>query len=277
MKIRENHPILDRIKVIAILLLLAWILGRLVELGERNEYQSTLESFLQKAMEPVGTTMYIWGGGWDESDSTSGIGSMRIGVSPMWKAFADAQDSTYDFTEYRYEREKGLDCSGYVGWVVYNVFEDVDGQNGYVAKSTEMAKEYADRGWGRLLENPKEYLPGDIVSMEGHVWICLGTCADGSVLLVHSSPPGVSVCGTEARNVGADAQEESIAVQLATEFMTNYFSGWQERYPNRVVGNHYLENTTVMRWNRETMRDAADIQNRSGEEIIKFLMNQMFE
>lgn len=277
MKIRENHPILDRIKVIAILLFLAWILGRLVELGEGNKYQSTLEDFLQKAMEPVGTTMYIWGGGWDEADSTSGIGSTRIGVSPMWKDFADTQDSTYDFTEYRYEREKGLDCSGYVGWVVYNVFEDVDGQNGYVAKSTVMAKEYAERGWGRLLENPKEYLPGDIVSMEGHVWICLGTCTDGSVLLVHSSPPGVSVCGTEARNVGADAQEESIAVQLATEFMTNYFSGWQERYPNRVVGNHYLENTTVMRWNRETMRDAADIQNRSGEEIIKFLMNQMFE
>lgn len=269
MKIRQNHPILDRIKVIIILLFVLYILGMLAKyLDERNSNQktSTIENLIQTALQPVGSTMYIWGGGWNEEDSAAGATSTRIGLSPQWAVFTSQQNENYDYDEHRLERENGLDCSGYVGWVIYNTFETENGQSGYVTTSTDMAEDFAGRGWGTLIENPQEFLPGDIVSMEGHVWISLGTCEDGSVLLVHSSPPGVSVCGTQLKE-----GESSIAMQLAIEFMTENYPNWQEKYPNRVVSNTYIENVSVMRWNSSTMADADKTQQLSGEQIIEVL------
>lgn len=270
MKLRQNHPILDRIKIIIVLLfLLFFLLGLARYLDERNSNQkiSTIENFLRTALEPVGSTMYIWGGGWDEEDSTSGSGSTRIGVSPKWKSFAEQQDKTYDFNQHRYEREQGLDCSGFVGWVVYNTFESKSGEEGYVTTSTDMAENFAERGWGTFVENPKEFLPGDIVSMDGHVWISLGTCADGSVLLVHSSPPGVSICGTQI-----EEGRESIAVALAAEYMHQYHPKWQAMYPNRAVSRNYLQNVSVMRWNEATMEDVKEMKQMRGEEVAEKIL-----
>ena len=277
MKIREKHSIWDRIQLLVILVLLlvvVWILGtRMSGLKAASTQRATIQVFLETALEPIGTTMYIWGGGWDDGDSESGATSTQIGLSPQWELFAKEQEASYDYTQHRYERENGLDCSGFVGWVVYNAFETESGQAGYVTLSTEMAEGFANRGWGRLIHNPKKFLPGDIVSMEGHVWICLGTCADGSVLLVHSSPPGVSVCGTQLpqKNQGADYDGSSIAITLATEFMTAYYPDWQEKYSNRTASSTYLENVSVMRWNPTTMSDAKEMQAMSGEEVLQML------
>ena len=207
--------------------------------------------------------MYIWGGGWDSEDKTAGATSTQLGLCTQWEKFARQQDETYDFNNYRFQREKGLDCSGYVGWVIYNTFETINGKEGYVVPSSDMAKNYANRGWGNYMQNPTKFLAGDIVSMDGHVWISLGTCADGSVLLVHSSPPGVSVCGTLLED-----GTESIAVKLAREYMKEYHPQWQAKYPNRSVPHTYLQNVSVLRWNTKTMLDAKDWQNRSAEEIF---------
>lgn len=273
MRIRKRYPILDRIKVIMVLVFLLCALSALARyLDEKKEAQktATVEQLLQTALQPVGSTMYIWGGGWNEEDSAAGATSTQIGLSTQWAAFAREQKEDYDYTEHRFERENGLDCSGFVGWVIYNTFETQEGKEGYVTHSTDMAKNFAQRGWGRYLENSKEFLPGDIVSMEGHVWISLGTCADGSVLLVHSSPPGVSVCGTQL-----NGEESSIAIELATEFMTKHYPNWQEKYPQRGVSSEYLENISVMRWNSVTMTDAKKMQGLSGEEIIEILDKNM--
>ena len=272
MRIRQNHPIVDRIKLICILLvvlLILWFIADVILNEEKVEKTSTIEYMLEQALEPVGTTMYIWGGGWDDEDSKSGAGSTKIGLNLQWKKFADQQDATYDFKEHRFERENGLDCSGYVGWVLYNTFETEDGHLGYVTTSTELAESLAKRGWGVLIQNPREFFPGDVVSMDGHVWLCLGTCKDGSVLLVHSSPPGVSLCGTPARVGNGDTKEqESIAVQLATEYMAIYHPEWQEKYPNRNVSDTYLESVSVFRWNKHIMSDAEEMQALSAEEIF---------
>lgn len=270
MKLRQNHPILDRIKIIIVLLLLLFVLLGLARyLEERNSSQqiSTIEHFLEIALEPAGSTMYIWGGGWSEEDSTSGSGSTRIGLSPEWENFAEQQDETYDFNQHRYERQNGLDCSGFVGWVVYNVFETESGKEGYVTTSTYMAENFVERGWGTLIKNPQEFLPGDIVSMDGHVWISLGTCADGSVLLVHSSPPGVSVCGTQLED-----GKESIASTLAKEYMSKVHPKWQELYPNRMVSQSYLQNVSVMRWKKEIMTDAEEMQKMCGEDVVEKIL-----
>ena len=270
MKIRERFWLRDRVKIIIILSLVALML-LFLSLQKAETNKATIENLLGTALEPVGSTMYIWGGGWNDEDSKEGAGATRIGVSPRWKRFARQQDENYDYTKYLYQREKGLDCSGYVGWVLYNTFESESGQSGYVTTSTDMARSLSERGWGELLQNPDEFLPGDIVSMDGHVWICLGTCEDGSVLLVHSSPPGVSVCGTpvpqERRTDEYDG--ESIAVGLAREYMTENHHDWQERYPGRSVSDAYLKNVSVFRWNKSKMRDMDEYQILCGEEVLK--------
>ena len=75
MRIRQRYAIRDRIKLIAILLLLLLLLCFLVKLGHKTrttEKTATIENLLYTALQPVGSTMYIWGGGWDGEDSGSG-------------------------------------------------------------------------------------------------------------------------------------------------------------------------------------------------------------
>ena len=226
-----------------------------------QEQAHTLSAFLYNALRPVGTTMYIWGGGWNEEDTGAGVGATNIGLYSKWKNFADKQNADYNYKEHRYEWENGLDCSGFVGWAVYNTFETENGKEGYVVKAKNMAAYFANKGWGHLVENPKKFLPGDIVSMEKHVWICLGTCEDGSVLLVHASPPGVSVCGTKGK-----------AAKLAKQYMTEQHPEWQKNYPKREVSDFYMEDVTLFRWTKGTMSDTEEIQALTGEEVIKYLL-----
>ena len=282
MRIRERYAIYDRFKLLLNLFaLLLFVFALFHQVKNQNERHktSTMEKFLQTALEPVGTTMYIWGGGWDSEDSNAGATSTRIGLSPTWERYARLQDETYDFEEHKWERENGLDCSGYVAWVLYNTFETKDGEMGYVMTSTDMALTYARWRFGKGIKNPDEFLPGDIVSMEGHVWISLGTCEDGSVLLVHSSPPGVMVCGTGTPAVDdvqrQGVESKSIAIQLAEEFMSEYYSDWYERYPNCSKPASYLKNVMVMRWNERTLNGAKEIQKLSGEEMMNFLEKQV--
>ena len=244
---------------------------------------ATMERLFEVALAPIGKTMYVWGGGWDTQDAKAGTTATQIGMPKVWAEFAAEQTSDYDFRDFLEQSESkelqgewsdeipqglGLDCSGYVGWVMYNLFHNSDGKEGYVSQSTGMAERFAKRGWGQMIRNPQEFLPGDIVSMQGHVWICLGTCEDGSVLLVHSSPPGVSVCGTASKVQAAD---RSIAAQLAKDYMTTKHPQWQEKYPNRVVPVSYLEDVTVLRWSDNVMQNVKIYQEKSAEEIMDFL------
>lgn len=48
---------------------------------------STLKTLLLTALEPVGSTMYVWGGGWNKADTGAGIEAVSIGVTSKWKAF----------------------------------------------------------------------------------------------------------------------------------------------------------------------------------------------
>ena len=227
----------------------------------------TLENFLRTALLPVGSTMYVWGGGWNEEDTGAGKEAVSLGVSPNWKAFADRQTQDYDYRETRYLIHEGLDCSGYVGWVVYNVMESENDRPGYVVQSTKAASTYASYGWGDFTDSSQvtDWLPGDVMSQKGHVWISLGTCEDGSVLLVHSSPPGVRLCGTAGKG------ETSQASLLAETVMKTYYPDWQERFPSCTVSPDYLTNASRMRWNLSTFPDAEEIRGMTPQELIDLL------
>lgn len=235
--------------------------------GER-----TLKNFLATAFMPVGTTLYVYGGGWDWQDAGSAIQTRTIGVSEDWVRFFRVQDENYTFrdkdgneelkdpansyypyggyNEYYYA---GLDCSGYVGWTLYNVMNTENGLDGCVMGSTKTAKKLADNGWGEWTQDfarPVDYAgsdfhPGDVFSISGHVWMCVGTCDDGSLLILHStaadSRTGQPGGGPELSAIGED--ESCEAYQLADRYMSEYFPEWYERYP--VALKEYEQYTSV--------------------------------
>ena len=216
--------------------------------GER-----TLKNYLKTALEPVGTTLYVYGAGWDWQDDLSSNQSMTIGLSQSWIDFFQQQDANYTYknsadhahsyyphnswNQYYYA---GLDCSGYVGWVVYNVMHTQNSVNtdndGYVMSSTKMAKTFADKGWGTWTRDIKSFKPGDIFSMSGHVWTVLGVCDDGSIVFLHSTPSdskagqGGGGVQLSALNPNSDDDKNCEAYKLVTKYMTKYYPEWSDRY-----------------------------------------------
>ena len=225
----------------------------------------SMDGLLKNALLPVGNTMYIWGGGWNEEDTGAGIEAVTIGVSPRWKEFADKQTAAYDYQKYSYHIHDGLDCTGYIGWLVYNSLNRKSGYEGCV--STKVTASFVSRGWGSIV-NTKTPQPGDICETSTHVWMSLGTCADGSILLIHSSPPGVSICGTLLPN-GA----KSRAVTLAEKLMSTYYPDWYKRFPNCSRSYSYITSASVFRWNTATLSDEHGLGNMNANEIADYLFN----
>lgn len=84
--------------------------------GER-----TLFTLLCAAMQPLGTTLYVYGGGWNLDDTGAGRDAVTPFPSPAWKTFFLSQDEGYDYRRFRGSgcnpwHSAGLDCSGYLGW-----------------------------------------------------------------------------------------------------------------------------------------------------------------
>ena len=276
--------------------------------GER-----TLVNFLKTAMEPVGTTLYIYGGGWDWQDAGSSIQSRTIGVSDDWVRFFNEQDENYTFKEkdgdealadpatsyypyggYNEYYYAGLDCSGYLGWVLYNTFETENGRDGYVGGSTGFAKRLSEKGFGEWTqdieapENDNEYMmkPGDIMSINGHVWISLGTCSDKSVVILHSAPAlsrtGQPGGGVELSAIGSS--EECEAYKLADRYMSKYYPEWYKRYPVKLADPESyftFEGDTAGRFSWNTgedpngLKDPDRIQEMEPEVVLDALFKEL--
>ena len=227
------------------------------------QYKYSLDRLLKNAMLPIGQTMYIWGGGWNEEDTGAGVEAVSIGVSPRWKEFADKQSGDYDYNETRYQIHDGLDCTGYIGWMVYNTFNDASGGEGYVSEEPEEI--FLSKGWGSIVDTnaPK---PGDICSTDTHVWMSLGCCPDGSILIAHASPPGCYICGTLLPD-GSRSQ----AVVLAESIMSSNYPEWYRKYPDCSRNYSYITDASVFRWNSDTLADPNNIRNMSAYEVVEYL------
>ena len=199
--------------------------------------EKTVKNFLLAAMQPVGRTLYVWGGG-HNSDAT------RKGVSPVWASWYNSHNRSYDYDDYRYYSDKGLDCSGYVGWATYQVM------NSYATVvSGEIGSYYKGKGWGTvynqnyLSKTDWKLYPGDIGFDDGHTWIVLGQCADKSAVVLHSTPQaGVQISGTTTPTGSYDSQ----AVALAKQYMSK-FKGYTKYNYSPSCGN-YIRRGNYLRW-----------------------------
>ena len=213
----------------------------------------TLKNYLQTAMNPVGTALYVYGGSWDWQDVNSSTQALTIGLPQSWIDFFQQQDANYTYknsadpahsyyphnswNQYYYA---GVDCSAYIGWTVYNVMHTKSTTNdlsdGYVMSAVKMSKTFADKGWGTWTRDIKSFKPGDIFSMSGHVWTVLGVCDDGSIVFLHSTPSdskagqGGGGVQLSALNPNSDNDKNCEAYKLVTKYMTKYYPEWSTRY-----------------------------------------------
>ncbi|MBQ9200378.1 MAG: hypothetical protein IJ141_09400 [Lachnospiraceae bacterium] len=233
----------------------------------------TVKKLLTEAMEPVGTTLYVYGGGWNEDDSGAGVEALSYGISPRWYEFFKENDENYDFQDTMYQIHDGLDCTGYVGYVVYQVFGDSLSDKGYVFPSKDMVGEYADKFNGTFINKDwiERYYPGDIMGTDGHVFIVIGKCVDGSLLFVHASPPVVSICGTKT----PDGNSDSEAVRLAKKYMSKYFPESFGRYDTCIRDTDFLTDYNQMHWNRNVLSDPDGYDDMTPEEIMMDLFREM--
>ncbi len=230
-------------------------------------------NMLKTAAMPLGKTMYIYGGGWNEEDTGAGRECLTYGLSPKWVSFANNQNKAYNYKAYDYKTHKevvhlGLDCSGYVGWVLYNTLRD---NRAYVFKSTEAVKRLAEMGIGtRIPRNRvKKRRAGDIMSAAcgccAHVYICVGECNDGSLVLLHSSPNGVQLSGTYS----PDGNAASRAVSLAEKYMNKYYPRWMKRYPNVTRNTDYL--THYEQLENNFLNDNEQLRAMEAEKILEHI------
>ena len=267
--------------------------------------EKTLKNFLSTALTPVGTSLYVYGGSWDWQDVNSSNQSMTIGLSQSWIDFFQSQDANYtykynaDHSESYYPHEQwnqyyyaGIDCSAFVGWSVYNVMNTenstVADSNGYVMSATKQAKNFAQtQGWGTWEQKapfkPEDFKTGDIFSMNGHVWICLGKCDDGSLVILHSTPSdsinGQGGGGVQINGVGDS--ENCQAVKLAEKYMSQYYPQWWERY-HKVYKSfdsytkYSGKDAGKFSWDlKNTLADPDGYANMSADEILADLFQDV--
>ena len=268
----------------------------------------TLKNFLATCFEPMGTALYVYGGNWNWQDDGSSVQSRHIGVPGTWVDFYRSQDASYAYAddyhkstsyypyggwnEYYYA---GTDCSGYAGWAVYNTLNTEDGKQGYVTGASSQGLMFAEKyNFGTWTNDPFDteedpLKPGDMVSTPSHIWICVGKCEDGSMVIIHSTVTNSST-GREGGGVQLSAlnpegfNKNCEAYRLACEYTEKYFPDWAERYP--VVMKSYknyvnFERTSTypgrFRWSldgTDGLSDPDGYTDMSAEEILKDLFGE---
>ncbi|MCL2311445.1 MAG: hypothetical protein FWC41_02980 [Firmicutes bacterium] len=258
----------------------------------------TIKNFLATAMQPVGQTLYIWGGGWFKHEGKDGditYGSNKIGMYPEWKEFYEKQKSDYNFCDYAISENGiaiapleqylhvGLDCSGFVGWTVYNTLNTESEKSVFVNTAKTMAKIFSEKnkfGTYNDFGQIEKIRPGDIISItnewvSSHVYIALGQCEDGSIVTIQSTPPGVRILGTQNHEGNYDSQ----AAKLAENYMSKYYPEWYAKFPQckATKPNDYRKDSSQMIWEiseSSIMKDPDGYRNMRPEEVLKDLFDE---
>ncbi len=174
------------------------------------------------------------------SEKWSNPQALTIGIPQTWSDFFQSQDENFayrndgdhaydyysvrnNFNQYGYA---GGGCSAYVGWSVYNTLNTGSGredQSYYAGKSRTRAYYLAKNDFGTIgntYSSPADFKPGDVFSMNGHVWICLGTCGGDSMVILHSTPSANRINGKGGgAQIASAGKEGSETQKLARHYL----------------------------------------------------------
>lgn len=212
-----------------------------------------IKNFIKILLAPLGKTLYVFGGGWNIQDDNESFITKSIGTFPFWEKFYRSNNENYSYKEDTYPKNgwneyfyAGLDCTGYMGWAIYNLMNTKSGnEEGFVYPSTTFSKTIAKFNYGTwrkpISSDYKEIIsslnPGDIISIDGHVYAVVSTCTDGSAVIIHStvspSISGVKGGGVQLSAISANGDEDYSckAYKMAKEYMEKNYSDWTKRYP----------------------------------------------
>ncbi len=237
---------------------------------------TSLKNFLRIAISPIGNTLYVAGGGYGlAGDNINGYSS-KIGISPQWRYFFERNMKNNDLSKSMYMIHSGLDCSGYVGFAIYNSLEIGDFNNSYQAYTNIILKHLYEKGLGKYLPKSKvrDYKVGDIMATfngnYGHTWIVLGTCNDGSILVVHSSQSGVKLSGS----LRPDLKKPSQAHELAEKYMKKYYPTWTRYAKSLYMEYDFVNESGILRWHENIMSDPEGYRNMRVEQVLEDLFAQ---
>ena len=73
----------------------------------------TLKNFISTAFQPLGTTLYVFGGGWDYQDIGTSFPGRSIGISKDWVKFFDEQTSNYTYKDSERKNETYYPFNGF--------------------------------------------------------------------------------------------------------------------------------------------------------------------
>lgn len=246
--------------------------------SEQSEYdppvkgepgKRTLGNFIKTLLSPVGRTLYVYGGGWNWQDDGSSNEARNPALSPTWANYFDAADAGYEYegkyfpvdgvNVYHYA---GLDCSGFLGWAVYSTLNRIAGGEGFVTASGKFAGSLAERGFGAATFDAGLCYPGDIISIDGHVFAVIGQCGDGSVVIVHST---VTESRTGSRGGGVQLSavgftKDCQAYAIADRYMTKYYPEWHARYETELKSPeiYFPEGAVRFSWAGDALPDEED-------------------
>lgn len=236
---------------------------------------NTLKNMMATATKPLGRCMYSWGGGRDPACKYF----PPIGFSPKWEQFykeQQAKGTAYSYKDYVASngnptdstRSNGLDCSGFIGWIVYNTRND--GYNwGNCASTFEIV--LVDKGCGNLTSASKvtDYKCGDIMTNDGHIWMIVGPSEKGGIVLIHSSPNGVKLGGWGGGEATAKAYMEKYWPDVSDKakefnfgtFSNNGYKGDYDQFRWNIVQNGSLEG----------VQDPDGFRDMTAEQILKIV------
>lgn len=263
------------VSVVGIVAVIAVASVTLFQMNTRKSTSTvTVKDELLTGLEPIGKCLYVYGGGWNEEDTGAGEEAVTKGLSAQWEKFYNDNKADYDYDTTRYQIHDGLDCTGYVGWLMYQLFGNRYSDSGYVFSSSGVADNYVSLFGSTVIpkEEVKNRQSGDIMTTKGHVYVVVGQCDDGSVVIMQSSPPSVSLAGTADQNGNANSK----AAVLARQYMEKYFPEEAAKYHNYLRDNmDYLTNYDEVVWDDAVLTDPDHYRDMSAEEILKDLFNEV--
>ena len=121
------------------------------------------------------------------------------------------------------------------------------------------------------------------MSMDGHVWICLGECSDHSLVILHSTPSesktGASGGGAQLGAIGSSTSCE--AYQLADSYNKKYYPDWSARYNTSLKSySSYTSmsnsNAGKFSWylNTSGVQDPENLTTKTPQEILKIVFEE---
>lgn len=237
---------------------------------------TSVKNFLKVAIAPIGNTLYVAGGGYGLEGRNKRGFSSKIGISPQWRYFYERTVKNIDLSKSKYRIHSGLDCSGYVGFAIYNSLEVWDFSNSYQAYTNILLTHLYKKGLGDYIPKSrvKDYKVGDIMSTfngdYGHTWIVLGTCDDGSIVVVHSSQSGVKLSGS----LRPDLKKPSQAHELAKKYMKKYYPIWTRYAKSLYMEYDFVKESGILRWHDYIMSDPEGYRDMGVEQVLEDLFAQ---